>query len=263
MSDTAAPSSSVVEVDRNVLATVADMHERVAVARAAYNTAKVIMKDKKQALENAQESFETACKRLMAGPPPELPLFTNQSDAIAAANADPVVTKIVERLLSHGHDTNALLVAGYTADERQQLLAWLDAMDRYEAECEDLANEPEAIVPEAPEPPAFLTPDPLTAIEVADLTNRLIEAGYRFDPQTVIAEWTPVLVAEVRSWLSAVEAVKDQKREALTFEDLPPAPAWLNGIPQEPEPEREASDDVDADDLGEADEDTEAAPAEA
>ena len=263
MSDTAAPSSSVVEVDRNVLATVADMHERVAVARAAFNTAKVIMKDKKQALENAQESFETAFKRLMAWPPPELPLFANQSDAIAAAQADPVVTKIVERLLAYGHDTNALLVAGYTADERQELLEWLDAMDQHAADVAAAHEDADAVQADAPEPPAFLTPQPLTAIEVADLTNRLIEAGYRFDPQTVIAGWTPALVAQVRAWLSAVEAVKDQKREALTFEDLPPAPAWLDLIPQEPEPEREASDDVDADDLGEADEDTEAASAEA
>ena len=211
-------------------------------------SARSVAKDKKEALENAQTSFETAFKRLMAGPPPELPLFANQSEAIERANADPVVTRLLERLLARGHDTNALIVMGYTESERHALGAWLDEMDAFDARMAADPDGADAAQAEAPEPPAFLTPQPLTVVEIADLVTRCQDEGYRFASETVAA-WSPANVAEIRAWLQAVATVKDAKGDALTFEDLPPAPAWVADQPQEPEPVREpvSGDDIEPD----------------
>lgn len=138
--------ASTIPVDETRFAAVVDMKTRVDEARARYNTAKADAKDKKEALDQAQETFEREFDRLVKNTRGEdLPLF-NQSELLERAQADPVVSKLVERMLALGQDTNHVVVYGYTEIERQQLATWLDVMDGVK-DGED-----------APEPPPFLAP---------------------------------------------------------------------------------------------------------
>lgn len=222
------------ELDPKILTTVIEYHSEVEEARREFEDAKERLKHKKNRLEAMQESFEAAFRRLISGAQAgELPLFANQSEMVEAANADPVVSSIVDRLLGYDHDVNAVLVAGYTEDERHQVVAYLDAADAV-AEGDEM-----------PEPPAFLTPQPLTPIEIADLMTRLADAGVEVDAERVAA-WGLGSRLVVRTWLEACDAVKAEKGDALVADDLPPVPDWLAGGDDEQEVDESHEDAEDA-----------------
>lgn len=231
------------ELDPKLLSTVVEYHAQVEEARREFEDAKERLKSRKNRLESLQESFETAFRRLITKGG-ELPLFANQSEMVEAANNDPVVSSIVDRLLERGFDVNAVLVAGYTEDERNEVIAYLDAADAV------------AEGDQEPEPPAFLTPQ-LTAVEIADLITRLADAELSVEADT-IESWGPGSLHDVRAWLDACDAVTAEKGDAIVVDDLPPAPAWLIASMQS-EDDDEAADD-EQDDEPEEDVDDEIEP---
>ncbi len=213
--------AATVPVDEKLFAQVIEQHARVAEARSQFNTARETAKSKKLALDGALETFETMFKRLAnTTNGSDLPLFS-MSDAIAKAEADPVVMGLCKRLVDAGQDVNALIVAGYTEEERNRAAEYLDTRDELIANGHD---------PNAAVLPPFLMPPDLTAVEVADLFSRLVDADIETDEAT-IRGWSRVQLQEVRAWLTNVEAVKAEKGEGVTFDDLPPAPAWLADRP--------------------------------
>lgn len=212
-----------VTVDEKLFQEVKTQHARVIEARDEYESSREETKRYKASLEGAQQTLESLVRRLTAPGEDDLPLFANQSEQIDAANADPVVRKIVDRLVSLGHDVNTLIVAGYNQDERGQVLAWLEAIDAAAAAGELAEGE----VPMVPEPPAFLIPQPLTPIEAVDLSVQLAAEDYTYEPEA-IQELTAVQVSELRHWLAGVAAVRAEKGEAVTFDDLPAAPGWMD-----------------------------------
>lgn len=228
---------ATVVIDEKLFQEVAQQQRRVESARGIYKDAKSEAKEAKDALDQALETFETMFKRLVqrTNGEPELPLFDSQNDAIARAEGDPVVTKLVDRLLARGHDVNALIVFGYTAEERNQVATYLDLIDerdrlKAEGAIETLLEDVEV--------PAFLLPQPLTAVEVADLINRLQEAGEDPSPDD-IERWTRAQLAEVKQYLTDVERIKAAKGDALTADDLPEPPACFGN------PDDEDDDDGD------------------
>jgi hypothetical protein len=217
--------AATVAVPEKLYQEVCSQAARVDEARSTYNVANERAKGAKKYLEAAQETLESLIRRFTA-PESDLPLFQNQSDAIAAAQADPVVTKLVERLLARGHDVNAVIVFGYTEDERNQVAKYLDVMDENDAARAKAEGTDETATIVDVEVPGFLVPEPLTPIEVADLIGRLDACGHTVDADEVEA-WKLTQLSDIRAWLSAVEAVKAEKGEAVVFDDLPPAPEWL------------------------------------
>lgn len=216
---------ATVAVPEKLYQEVCTQSARVDVARSTYNVANERAKGAKKYLEAAQETLESLIRRFTT-PEADLPLFTNQSEKLDAANADPVVSKLVERLLARGHDVNTLIVFGYTEDERAQVAKYLDILDANEAEFARVADGSETATIETCEVPAFLVPQPLTAIEVADLIGRLSAADLAIAPEEIEA-WKQTQLADAKAWLAQVEAVKSAKGDAVTFDDLPAVPEWL------------------------------------
>lgn len=215
-----------VVIEEAKFAALMEMRTRVKDSLVSFNAAREDAKAKGKIYEAARSTFEREFDRLVRSTKgDDLPLF-NQSELIERAQADPVVMKLVDRLVGRGHDVNAILVAGYTEDERNQASAWLDALDAKDAAEAD-GHE---YVADMPEMPAFLAPQELTALEVADLLRRCGDAGC---DDTITAEvvkgWGPSVLATVRAWLADVERIKAEKGEAVTFDDLPETPACLQG----------------------------------
>lgn len=213
-----------VTVDEKLFQEVKRHHARVVEVRAEYESSRDETKRLKASLEGAHETLESLVRRLTSGSAEELPLFKNQSDQIAEAQADPVVSKIVDRLITLGHDVNALIVAGYTESERGQVLVWLDIVDQVKRECAELGREVSL-----PDPPAFLLPQPLTPVELADLMTRIGAEGYVCAMEDLAAR-SAVDIANLRHWLAESVAVKAAKGDALVFDDLPVAPDWLTAL---------------------------------
>lgn len=218
--------AATIAVDEKFFAEVCEQQRRVESARSIYKEAKNDAKEAKDALDQALETFETMFKRLASRThgDAELPLFANQSDVVAAAEADPVVMGIVKRLLDRGQDVNAILVKGYNEAERHEIVSWLDTCDRIdEQNATGGDGDGYGLLPD---PPAILAPPPLTAIDIADLANRIQDAEHLVDADQ-IQTWTPKQIAEARAWLNEAERVKAEKGEALTFDDLPAQPAFF------------------------------------
>jgi len=211
-----------VTIDEGRFETLVDIRRRVNETLARWNSSKEQAKSDGKTYEAARSEFEREFDRLVrAAHGEDLPLFANQSEAIEAAQSDPVVTKLVERLLARGHDVNTLIVFGYTKEERNLVARYLDALDMRQ-QLED-ANEPN--LPDV-EVPIFLVPQPMTAVEVAYLITRLGDADHDVTPMT-IDTWSQAQLAEVRHYLVGVECAKADKGDEVTFEDLPKVPAFL------------------------------------
>jgi len=231
--------AATIAVDEKLYNEVRAQSLRVGEAREDYNVKAEKAKGAKKYLEAAQETLESLIRRLTA-PESDLPLFANQSEQIDAANADPIVRKIVDRLISLGHDVNALIVAGYTEEERGQVLVWLDVVDQVKRDA------PEGTTPTLPDPPAFLLPQPLTPVEIADLMTHVGGEGYMCTMEDLEAR-TAVDIANLRHWLKASAAIKAEKGEAVTFDDLPPAPEWLTALAPDVTGDIDQDDAVDQD----------------
>jgi hypothetical protein len=208
--------SRLLEVDPKRFGALSDMRKGVGEALVRFNAANEDAKAKKKIYEAARSAFEREFDRFVANVNGEdLPLFSQQ-DVLDRAQAAPVVMKLVDRLLGAGHDVNAILVSGYSQDERAEAEKYLDELD---AEKVDPAGT-------AIDVPAFLLPQPLTPVEIADLGKRLADAELNITVEQ-IASYGKAQIAEVRDWLDRVDAIAKDKGEALTADDLPEPPAFL------------------------------------
>lgn len=222
------------DLNPELLADVVHFHAQVEEARRECEEARERLKARKTQLEALQESFESAFKRLLnQAQSGQMPLFANQSEVLERAQADPVVQQIVHRLIAYGIDANAVLVAGYTEDERAAVTAWLDACDTANE-----AGDP------LPEPPDLLRPQ-LTVFEVGDLVFRLARQGAVVEAEHVTA-WGPGKLAEARAWLADCERIAEARGDALVAEDLPPMPSWLDALSADLEAEAAADAQLDA-----------------
>jgi hypothetical protein len=216
--------STIVLTEKD-FATLVDLRQRCEEARARYNSAAEDAKSKKKAFEGAREVFETNFDRIVKRTKGEdLPLF-NQSELLERAQADPVVMKLVDRLLANGHDVNAIIVAGYTQDERAQASAYLDALDAVVGRVVT-GEASDSLADSVVDVPAFLLPQPLTPIELADLAKRLKAEDFTVTPEQ-LAEFSKAQIAEVRDFLDKSKAVRAEKDDSVTFDDLPDAPEFL------------------------------------
>lgn len=234
------PENKLLEVDPSKFQALSESRGRVNDALIKFNASNEDAKAKKKIYEAARAAFEREFDRFVQNVRGEdLPLFS-QSEILDQAKRDPVVTKLVDRLLHHGFDVNALIVAGYTQDERAQASAYLDALDAGKA-----AHDAGDAVPVV-DIPAFLTPQPLTPIEVAKLLEDLTASGLTLTAAQVSGLTQPQLF-ETRDFLLRTAAVHADKGEAVTFEDLPAVPTFLKDL-EDQGGEAPESEDADADD---------------
>lgn len=222
---------ATVPIPSTALAVITDMRARVVEAGQRYNAAREDAAAKKKTYDAARETFESEFDRLIARTHGEdLPLF-NQSEALERAQGDPVVMKLVERMLGRDIDTNALIVAGYTEDERNQLEAYLDACDKVaeaNAPIADAGLDDEVTFTPMPDPPAFLMPQGgLTDEDLEALRAELFAHGVDVTLEGIRAKYSSAQQGELVAWARACEAVKVEKGEAVTMDDFPPAPACL------------------------------------
>lgn len=214
----------LLEVDPNKFAELSDSRQRVNEALVKFNASNEDMKAKKKIYEAARSAFERDFDRFVANVRGEdLPLFS-QSELLDKAKNDPVVAKLVDGLLQLGHDVNAIIVSGYTQDERHLVEQYLEAEANRKALIESDATD----VPDV-EVPAFLTPQPPTAIELASLAERIIDADDTLSVSTdQLAAFSNAQRAEVTEWLERCAAVKQDKGDDVTVEDLPAPPEFLH-----------------------------------
>lgn len=219
------PSESrLLEVDPKRFAALSDMRKGVGEALVRFNVANEDAKAKKKIYDAARSAFEREFDRFVANVNGEdLPLFS-QKDVLDRAQADPVVMKLVDRLLGAGHDVNAILVSGYSQNERAEAEKYLDTRDAWD----EAGKRGEGIGADAlePAPPSFLLPQPLTPIEIADLGKRLADVELTITVEQ-LANFGKAQVAEIRDYLDRVDAIEKDKGEALTANDLPEPPAFL------------------------------------
>jgi hypothetical protein len=212
-------------LEEKAFAVLVDMRQRVNETLARFNAANEDAKSKKKAYEASREAFEREFDRLVAKTRGKvLPLFS-QSDKIEAANNDPIVRRLVERLIDAGHDVNALVVFGYTELERNQVTAYLDARDAHAKARADGTN---GDLPDV-EVPAFLLlqdDEPLSDEAVDDWITDLQAQGLEVSPERVRALTTDQR-HEVGGWLDAVTEIHARKGEAVTVDDLPAPPVCL------------------------------------
>lgn len=229
MTDTPAPT---VIIEESRFTSLVDLCTRVNRAKAEFDDAAEEAKSARKAYEAARETFEKEFDRLVRATQGEdLPLFSQQ-DVLDSANADPVVSKLVDRMLARDLDVNNLVVSGYTEAERNQLSQWLDAMDAFDAAPQD------GVEMVKPEMPAFLVPQPLTPVEVASCIERLSAEGVEVD-EADVEGWSLRQRAEVTAYLEASARIRAEKGDAVTYDDLPEPPEWLVS-PEDDDDEDEA-----------------------
>lgn len=225
---TTATTQKLLEVDPGKFAALEDSRHRVNDAEVKMNVAKEDFAAKKKIFDAARSAFLRDFDRFVANIHGEdLPLFS-QTEVLDRAKSDPIVTTLADRLIGAGHDVNVIIVAGYTADERAEAERYLDALDTNAA-----AKESGAIEAEVVEVPAFLLPQPLTPVEVADLAHLLAAEDLEIPAETIGA-WKKTETAEAMDWLTRVEAIKHDKGDNVTVDDLPAAPEWLQELATAP-----------------------------
>lgn len=127
-------SETTMVVNRERFEQVRRLHEDVQSAKDNWKECAEDAKDAKKKYDHKVELFETAFARLANSPDGvDMPLF-NQSDVVEAAQA-PDIKTLTDRLHAQGIEiVTPLIVAGYTDEERQTALAWLNDCDRIKAE---------------------------------------------------------------------------------------------------------------------------------
>jgi len=158
--------------------------------------------------------------------------------------ADRVVKALLNRLIDHGvTHLNLLVIAGYDEAQRHELETYLDALDARKAalaQPEGFEPLPEVVVP------AFLAPEAAPAITDQQVTDALTAASVAMKKKH-IRLMDASRRAEVVAWSAAVVAVHARLGEAVTFDDLPPAPAFVIN-PSELEPSAETDETGEAPD---------------
>lgn len=201
--------------DRQLFEEVERLSGEVARCKGDFDRKNDAAKTAKKALDAAHDSHDTAVRRFILKArglnDAPMPLFENQSEAIARAEADPITQKLVQRLLDHQiTHVNALVVYGYDAEQRRQLEDYLDALD---------AKADVTI-------PAFLAPLEPPAIADDVVIAALKDVDIEMKPEQVAA-MNAEQRAETIEWAKAVVAVKLEKGDALVFDDLPQPPAYV------------------------------------
>jgi hypothetical protein len=220
------PDSPIVHIDRAMFARIEEQQQTVAFTDGKLRKAAEAHKDAKKDHENALETLKAlvgAMIRRVNGEPEgaALPLFDNQTDAIEAANADPIVSKLVSRMLDHGiSHVNALIVAGYDEDQRNELAAYLDAMDlRKEAlgQPEGFEPVPDVVVP------AFLVEQEISEEEVGGALREVKIEMKKKHIRLMSQEQRRMAL----DYSAGVQAVQLRLGEAVTYDDLPAAPSFI------------------------------------
>lgn len=228
------PDNPIVQIDRALFARIEEQQERVGETDRKLKLAAEEHKDAKKAHDTATATLTAlvaAMVRRVNGQPSDTPLFDNMNDAIDSATSDPIVTKLLERMLHHQlTHVNALIVAGYDEEQRNELATYLDALDlrvkaeaaRVNAEAEGQTdNLPE--VPEAPEMPAFLAP-----VEISD---EEVGAALREVKVEMKKKHIRLMSQDQRrmalDYSAGVQAAQLKLGEAVTYDDLPPCPSFI------------------------------------
>lgn len=231
-----APDNPIVQIDRKMFERIEDQQLRVNRTELALRSAAEEHKEAKKAHDNASATLTALVAAMVRRVNGEtdgaaLPLFDNQTDAIDAATKNPVVSKLIDRMLGHNlTHVNALIVAGYDHEQRQELTTYLDALDlrvkaeaaRVNAEAEGQTDDlPE--VPEAPEMPAFLAPVEISEEEVGGALREV-----KIDMKKKhIRLMSQDQRRQALEYSAGVQAAQLRLGEAVTYDDLPPAPSFI------------------------------------
>jgi hypothetical protein len=243
----AVAADSQVHIYRKTFDRIEGLKKRVAETTVLLDRAAREHKEAKSAHDTAQTNLAGAVSDMLdeVNGVSKLPLFDNQTDAIAKAEADPIAQKLLTRMLDHGiTGLNVLVVHGYDEAQRNQLAAYLDAMD--ERKAAEAAGTP--LLTDAPELPAFLAiADGAQTIDqdaADDLQVRLNDEGLALGID-VLSRLNVTQHAEVLTWLRACDDVKREKGEVLTVDDLPNPPSYLTN-PAELLPAEDVATEEDA-----------------
>lgn len=239
----ATPDPNAVLIDRSMFERIEEQSERVRQTETALKQAAEEHKEAKKDHEAAlltMTGLVNAMIRRANGEPSDTPLFDNMNDAIDSATSDPIVTGLVNRMIDHGlTHINALIVAGYSEDQRDELRKYLDSLDvRKAALAQPDGFEP---VPEV-EVPAFLQPQEEREIGDEEVSGALREIQVEMKRKH-ISLMTQAQRREVLDYSAAVQAVYERLGEAVTFDDLPSAPSFVMA-PAELERAAQASEDA-------------------
>jgi hypothetical protein len=214
-----------VHIRRTTFERIEHLRRRVAETTVTLGRASREKKDAQEAFNAATMNLSSAVSDMLdeVNGVAKFPLFDSMTDQIAAAQADPVVQKLITRMLEHEiTSVNALIVAGYSEAQRHELATYLDALDAHK---QAVANDAPQL-PELPGVPAFLAPADVSPADIEALAARVANQGLMLTPEHIAAVppdgWTAV-----EAWVSECERIKFEKGEALVMDDLPAAPACL------------------------------------
>lgn len=240
---TATPDPNAVLIDRSMFDRIQQQALAVTETETKLKSAAAAHKEAKQTHESAlltMQGLVNAMIRRANGEPSDTPLFDSMTDAIDSATSDPIVTGLVNRMIDHGlTHVNALIVAGYSEDQRDELRKYLDALDRRKA----VLAQPEGFepVPDV-EVPAFLQAQEEREIGDEEVSGALREIQVEMKRKH-ISLMTQAQRREVLDYSAAVQAVHLKLGEAVTFDDLPTAPSFVMA-PAELERAAKASEDA-------------------
>ncbi len=231
------PNQETVTITRPMFERIEDRRKEVAENESRLNRIAEDHKAAKKAFDASRDTLDALVSemiRVVNGGPSDLPLFDNMNDRLEEAQKDPVAQTLLDSLITHGYtDLNLLIVHGYTEAERGELAAYLDSLDRLQA-WEEMpiveAGERPDVLPE----PAFISADAIAqrqdeltadAPTDAQIEAALAENDIQFMPGHAFMDTAQRI--EAIAWAQACAAVRAEKREDLTFDDLPTAPAFV------------------------------------
>lgn len=243
---TATPDPNAVLIDRSMFDRIQQQALAVTETETKLKSVAAAHKEAKQTHESAlltMQGLVNAMIRHANGEPSDTPLFDNMNDAIDSATSDPIVTGLVNRMIDHGlTHVNALIVAGYSEDQRDELRKYLDALDerrfalKVSTEMPNTVGGVEATVeiPPVPDMPAFLQPqdaqpqgtEPEREIGDEEVSGALREIQVEMKRKH-ISLMTQAQRREVLDYSAAVQAVHLKLGEAVTYDDLPSAPSFV------------------------------------
>lgn len=223
------PDNPIVQIDREIFARIEEQQTRVGETARSLSAAAEEHKEAKKAHESALSTLTAwvaAMIRKVNGIPDHapLPLFDNQTDAIAAAQADPIVQAFLNRLIDHGvTHLNLLVIAGYDEGQRHELETYLNALDARKvalAQPEGFEPLPEVVVPD------FLVPqepEPIADQHVVEaLAHRNIVLKKKHI-RLMNAEQRALVLA----WDAKCHEVETRLGEAVTADDMPEVPSFV------------------------------------
>lgn len=204
----------MVSVERDRMEQLAHLQEEAERRKATWDEAVSDAKDAKGEYDEAKKKVDAALKSLIRNLRGEsdLPLFS-QADAVEKAKADPVAAKLTERLIDAGFRVNLLVVFGYDEARRNQVAAYLDALE----------SEDVDVVPERPE---FLDPPR----DEDALAAGLAEMCVVDIPAEKLATLSDEDFDAAMAHLQAVSAIHMERGGEIVLSDVPALPAFLTAL---------------------------------